>query len=660
MNGDNFFISADDVCRACQINEEELIRLRRCGGITFRNKIGSETEFEYQFNDLSKADRDRYFFQKRSGILINESDVTVYAKAPDYARKQADKYMRILTECAGMHGNELNAFVTAWNFKHPGSHTSTASILRMRRRRQNGISGLLSQYGKRNKTSAVPDELFNIFKAHYLSDGRPSAVSCWKHTLGYAAEHGYDAQIIPSHTAFSRRLRNEIPESAIYTAREGYASANRKYGYYIKRSYNDLLAGEAWVSDHAQIDVAVTYNDHGKLKVGYPWLTAWRDLKSGLFLGDDIHMQSPNSDHIYYSFYRSGLKNGIPAWMYLDNGKDYRCKDFAGGRKQYKLLIDEQKMNSLTAALGIQTIYAWPYNAQAKPIERDFNRIKEGFSKHAPGYRGGDVVERPEAHNETIASGKIMSFDEFKTQFSSYIYDILMQTPISTGYRTGRSPQEIWNEEYPRALEEGKVKIISKQSLMLFCTRTSNVVKIGRRGIHDGQYDVDYYDGWMEGMKGRSVYLRRDPADMREAWVFDAKTHEYINNAYLNSVVDAIAKTAVSRAALQEQIAIKRQSNKIARALSTDKINIPFADGQRYLKVATDIISKQRGFNPDVSSDINPAIMLTDMDAVHTKSERLKQDGVQDLSALRDRFGEQRKPKLKLFESDVVESAVNY
>ena len=51
--------------------------------------------------------------------------------------------------------------------------------------------------------------------------------------------------------------------------------------------------------------------------------------------------------------------------------------------------------------------FALPYNAQTKPIERDFRTIKEYLSKHCQGYRGGNVVERPEYLVEEIKSNKI-------------------------------------------------------------------------------------------------------------------------------------------------------------------------------------------------------------------------------------------------------------
>ena len=43
----------------------------------------------------------------------------------------------------------------------------------------------------------------------------------------------------------------------------------------------DINAGSCWVSDHAQIDVACMTQD---CNVVFPWVTAWRDYKSGKWL----------------------------------------------------------------------------------------------------------------------------------------------------------------------------------------------------------------------------------------------------------------------------------------------------------------------------------------------------------------------------------------
>jgi putative transposase len=653
MNQTDIYISADDTMHAANITAKELDRLRTGHLIGYRITAGVGHSYEYRLSDLSLEARQRYWaVTSKSTFTLIEGDAEIYATAPEYARKKADKYIAILNACKGINGTELKEFVTKWNQLHPDMPTSYPSITKIRIQfKTSGISALLGNYGHRSCASIVPDELFEYFKSMYLSDGRPSVTSCWKVTHGYAIGKGMDVDNFPSPSTFSRRLEKEVPAQAVYTAREGVAAANRKYGFFIKRDYKDLLAGECWISDHAQIDVACTYQDNGKTKVGYPWVTAWRDFKSGLWTGWDLHMEGPNSDFIFMSFYRAALRWGIPKFAYLDNGKDYRCKDFAGGRKKYRVNVDEVKTTSLTGALGITTIFAWPYNAQAKAIERDFNRNKEWFSKLAPGYRGGDVVERPEAHNATIASGKIMTFEQLEKHFNSLITDIIHKTPVSSGYRKDKCPQELWDEEYPQAVNQGKVRTITKTALMLFCTRTSSVKEIGRRGFHDASLDVDYYADWMSGQHGRKVYLRRDPKAMQDAFVFDAVTNEFIGSAELLNNISAITQTDVSKVQLKEQIDIKRSTLKLSKAMAKGDIDIPYEDVMAHLKRSTDLINKKRGYIPSESVLTTP-ITVTPMDHVNAKIERQKSEGLQDYSSIVCVEEPRKKRTLIAFESE--------
>ena len=63
----------------------------------------------------------------------------------------------------------------------------------------------------------------------------------------------------PTCRTFDRYLKSQVPEQAIYLARYGLSAWNKKYASYISRDYSELKAGTCWVSDHAQIDVAVSF-----------------------------------------------------------------------------------------------------------------------------------------------------------------------------------------------------------------------------------------------------------------------------------------------------------------------------------------------------------------------------------------------------------------
>ena len=581
-----------------------------------------------------------------------EIEAEIYSRAPQWARDKADKYLNILKATEGMKRSELQNFVAVWNQKRPDFKTSYQSVYRMRKiYEEQGVSGLLAGYGKRAGESTVNDDWFEYFKSQYLVEGGPSLRSCWIYTLGYAQRQNAEISpdTFPSPAAFDRRLKREIPESSICLAREGYMKYNRKFAPYIDRDYTDVKAGSVWVSDHAQVDVAVLMPNG---KICFPWVTAWRCFKTSKWLGWNLHMESPNSDHIFMAFYHGALNVGIPEHLYIDNGKDYRSKDFAGGRKHVKVLVDEGKTTAMVAQLGITPHFSLPYGAQSKPIERDFLKNKTYLSKHMVGYRGGNVVERPEKLQDEIKKGLIMPFEEFAKVFETFVVNVLNRMPSEGKNLKGLSPDQLWAREFVERRE------VSRDALKLFCTRASGVISIGRDGVRDSLLKVTYWDGsWMSGQKGRKVYLRRDVLDFAEAWVFDAETDEYLGKGRINEFSSpALADTAVSRRQLSEAMANKKRDMKITKAYIQTREKPDAMEQMIHLQTGTDALAS---LNIDpvtgemLPTTANPTVTRmanTKMDKVVRQEREDATRGTYDLSKL---VGGYERPKpLFLFESD--------
>lgn len=355
-------------------------------------------------------------------------------------------------------------------------------------------------------------------------------------------------RLFPSCKTFIRKLKVEVPEQAIYLARYGVSAWNKKYACYISRDYASVLAGSFWVSDHAQIDVAVNFNGN----VCFPWVTVFRDVKTSKWLGWFLHAESTNSDHIFQTFYYAVLEYGLPTDVYIDNGKDYRCKDFAGGRGTL-VKHTSDKENSLLKNLGINVHFAQPYNGQTKPLERDFLKVKTYLSKNMIGYRGGKITERPEKLKTEIKTIKVLQ---------------------------GRCPDELWAEEF-------KVKkVLRKDALKLFCMRTSKNVSIGRNGVYDSQLQITYWDEWMITEKGLKVFIRRDINAYHEAWVFDAETEAYLGKANANQAASFMAKTNIEKAHYKKVLENKNKEKKILKNYIKSKYNPSNEEITENLKIA--------------------------------------------------------------------------
>ncbi len=540
-----------------------------------------------------------------------------YANAPQWAKCQADKYLELITLTNNMSHKEIINFLKVWNLKYPSKASSYTRIYDAKKNYNKfGITALLSKKGKNKGCTSIDNEYYEYYKSLFLKEGAPSANSCWRLTLGYAKQKdNIDVLKFPSCRTFDRYLKSKVPEQAIYLARYGNAAWNKKYASYIPRDYSNITAGNFWVSDHAQIDVAVSFNGN----VCFPWVTVFRDIKTSKWLGWFLHGESPNSDHIFQAFYYGVQRFGLPADVYLDNGKDYRCKDFAGGRSSIKVKHDSSKENSLMRNIGVNVHFALPYNAQTKPVERDFLKVKTFLSQHFFGYRGGKITERPEKLKDEIKDGKIMQFNDFKKLFDDFIKNYLNKRPSDGKVLQGRCPDEVWAEEFTNK------KILSKDALKLFCMRTSKTVSIGRNGIYDSQLQISYWDEWMITEKGRKVYIRRDINAYQEAWVFDAQTDEFIGKANVYHAVSFMAKTNVEKAQYKKAIENKNKEKKILKSYIKCKFNPTNEDIVENLKNSldkTDFVS-----NPKVAE-------ITD-----TKMDRV-------IKA--DKNTNKRKPKSKL------------
>jgi putative transposase len=527
-------------------------------------------------------------FEPVPGDALDEKviDSEIYARSPAWARRRADKYLAILQACEGLRGTALMEFVTSWNAANPDKKTSYPCLIDARKKYANeGVSALLAQYGKRAGSTSVADVWYEEFKTLWLSQNAPSAKSCWLHVLGSAKQRdqGIEVSSFPSERAFIKRIDREVPEQAQHMARNGVAAWNKKYANFVGRDDSAIRAGEVWVSDHHQLDVAVIDPDTGKPR--FAWVTVWRDYKSGKWLSYLLHCEDPNSDHIFYAFYTACTAHGLPKEILIDNGKDYRCKDFAGGRSRFVKSEgndDDQKRRTALSLLGVAVHFAAPYNAQAKPVERDFRSLINMFCKFCVGYRGSNVVQRPEKLADEIKAGSILSFSEFEPLFNTFIEESFNNRTSQGKNLLGRSPNQVWESEFTVKRE------ISRDALALFCMRTSGTVSIGRNGVNDSQFGVTYWGEWMSGQKGRKVYMRRDIHDYANAWVFCGDSDEFLGIARAGALsAQAFAKSDVDKSELRQALAAKRKDLRIARAYANAGAPVSIAAHVAAMKTAT-------------------------------------------------------------------------
>ena len=630
-----FWISEEWCCELLKIKSDTL--RNRCQQNIYKyivKKKGNKNEYFIHIDSLENDIQQK--IKKIIPAISEKNENGQYSEVPSWAKAQALKYISIIKNVESLRGKALKEYINKWNIHHPEFKTSYPNLLKMKKRYQKyGIAGLLSKKGFLNKTT-VDDKYFYYFKDLYLKEGAPSLRTCWDSTLGYAIRtDNVDIEKFPTCTSFWRRLQKELPKQSICLARQGESSWNRKYSNYIERDYSNISCGKVWVSDHAQVDIACMTEEGN---IVFPWVTVWRDFKSGKWLGWLLQSGHPNSDHIFQTFYYAARDFGLPDDVIIDNGKDYRSKDFAGGRKIIKLENNKPETRAMLAELDVDVHFALPYNAQTKPVERDFLKIKGLLSKHSVGYRGGNVVERPEILDKEIKQAKILPFEKFKTIFDDFIINILNKKPTDGVVLKGLSPDEFFNKEFKEK------KITSKDALKLFCMRTSRNFTVGRNGIKDKQLGITYWADWMSLKTGLKVYLRRDVQNYKEAWAFKADNDEFVGKAKAVKAVAALHADEVSKEAFKEALAIKKRNFKIAKSFIETSREITLEEKCENYKALYDKVIEPA--QPKITKIAN-----TNMDKAIRKSKEMESFGQYDLSKfpVEEKLSEEH---LYLFETD--------
>ena len=114
------------------------------------------------------------------------------------------------------------------------------------------------------------------------------------------------------------------------------------------------------------------------------------DWKSGALVGYEIMLEEC-TQNIASALRNAILRMGkIPSYIYQDNGKAFKSRFFNGDKN-----FEELGFTGIYEKLGITPVYAMPYNARAKVIERFFLDFQESFEKLIPSYIGTSIDNKP-------------------------------------------------------------------------------------------------------------------------------------------------------------------------------------------------------------------------------------------------------------------------
>jgi putative transposase len=237
------------------------------------------------------------------------------------------------------------------------------------------------------RTSLKENEI-NLFLNLLLSPNKFSigkAISLAQYIL---KEKG--AESIPTEVTFRRYAKwykKNFYDKWIL-ARDGEKALKDKVSPYIVRDISMLEVGQVLVADGHTLNFQVINPFTGK--PSRATLIGFLDWKSGGLVGYDIMLEE-NTQNIA-SALRNAILNmdKIPDYVYQDNGRAFRSRFFNGDKN-----FQELGFTGIYEKLGIKPVYATPYNAKAKVIERFFLEFQESFEKLIPSYIGTSITQKP-------------------------------------------------------------------------------------------------------------------------------------------------------------------------------------------------------------------------------------------------------------------------
>ena len=367
-------------------------------------------------------------------------------------------------------------------------------------------------YGQREKAPKLTHEEELVFKNLLLSPNKINIGKAVKLTKFVLEKRG-----IVSHTS-ERNFRRyaEYYKKHNYDrwilAREGQKALRDKVQPYITRDISKLEVGDVLVADGHRLAVQCINPFTGKpcraVLIGY------LDWKSTALAGYEIMLEE-NTQAI-----TSALRNAIinlgkmPKICYQDNGKAFRAKFFMGD-------LYESGINGLFNKLDITPVFAQPYNARAKVIERFFRELQDGFERLLPSFVGASISDKPAylKRNEKFHKNSHKDFIPTLEQLTQML-DMYMEFHLSKPCPNvkGKTIGEVFNEG-----KGSGVDINTLDDLMM-----AAVVKtIGRNGIRF--LKADYYNDCLYGLRGR-VIVKYSLSDLSRVKIFNLN-NEFISEA---------------------------------------------------------------------------------------------------------------------------------
>ena len=413
--------------------------------------------------------------------------------------------------------------------------------------------------------TCLTDEEIKIFMGLLLHPNRiciGKAIALTKYKL-----KEQDQSFIPADITFRRYAKwfkdNNYDKWVL--ARDGEKALSDKVEPYIKRDASLLDVGDILVADGHKLAFQVINPFTGK--PCRATLVGFMDWKSTALVGYEIMLEE-NTQCI-----ASALRNAIinldmiPKIVYQDNGRAFRAKYFTDDKG-----FGELGFYGLYAKLGIETVFARPYNARSKVIERFFKEFQEGFEKLMPSYVGSNVTTKP---------AYMMRNEKFHKQLhNNYIPTIeetIKMIDIWLKFKNSQTCTNAPNMTIAEVLENRKKQNIDKSLLddLMLATEVKTIQRNGVRFLN-----CDYFDERLYGLRGK-VLVKYNLFDLTNVKIFTPKgeylcTAERVTETHpMAKILGTVEDLEDYKQKIQKQQKLKRNTiNSVKKLLTNDEIKL--------------------------------------------------------------------------------------
>ena len=413
--------------------------------------------------------------------------------------------------------------------------------------------------------TCLTDEEIKIFMGLLLHPNRiciGKAIALTKYKL---KEQGQS--FIPADITFRRYAKwfkdNNYDKWVL--ARDGEKALSDKVEPYIKRDASLLDVGDILVADGHKLAFQVINPFTGK--PCRATLVGFLDWKSTALVGYEIMLEE--NIQCIASALRNAIINldMIPKIVYQDNGRAFRAKYFTDDKG-----FGELGFYGLYAKLGIETVFARPYNARSKVIERFFKEFQEGFEKLMPSYVGSSIINKPAylKRNEKFHSN-------LHNDYIPTIEETMKMIDMWLKFKNSQPCTNAPNMTITEVLENRKKQNIDKSLLdgLMLATEVKTIQRNGVRFLN-----CDYFDERLYGLRGK-VLVKYNLFDLTNVKIFTPKgeylcTAERVTETHpMAKILGTVEDLEDYKQKIQKQQKLKRKTiNSVKKLLTNDEIKL--------------------------------------------------------------------------------------